>query len=512
MFGRFDVLTFPEVILAVASPLGRSARGIVRLSGQRTFDLLQPHLILQNTSREAGPDERSEEGPGIAPGRDEETERRGDEEGRRPGDEATVRRSDEGESPPCRRGAYRAILTGLLPADLPALALLFIAPQSYTGEHSAELQLAGNPLLLERIIDGLLDSARRRNIDARRAEAGEFTARAFMNGRMTLTEAEGVAATIAAQSDAELRAARLLTAGRLGELARALADRLAAALALVEAGIDFIDQEDVIAITAADLHAHLAALRDEIRRQLEHSVGLEQLEAIPWVVLTGAPNTGKSTLFNALLGHERAVVSDVAGTTRDVLAEPLTIDTDHGPAEVMLIDLAGFDLGDTALNEQMQALARGAIERAELVIRCVPADAPRAVVDAGALLARTKADLAPERLTAGAGEILVSALTGLGLEALRCAVADRLADRAVSLAADAIALRPRHEAALRSARRNLEEALALIELHEDERALREPELIASIMRSALDELASLAGDITPDDVLGRIFATFCVGK
>ena len=489
-------MTFPEVILAVASPPGRSARGIVRLSGDRTFDLLQPHLTLQEPPAEAGPDERSEEGPGIAGGRDE----------------ATERRSDGGESPPFSRGAYRAVLTGLLPSELPALALLFIAPHSYTGEHSAELQLPGNPLLLERIIDGLIASARRRNIDARRAEAGEFTARAFMNGRMTLTEAEGVAATIAAQSDAELRAARLLTAGRLGELARTLADRLATALALVEAGIDFTDQEDVIAITVSDLHAQLVTLRDEIRDQLARSVGMEQLEAIPWVVLTGAPNTGKSTLFNALLGHERAVVSDIAGTTRDVLAEPLTIATDHGPAEVMLIDLAGFDLRETALNEQMQALAREAIGRAELVIRCVPVDASPSAAGAGELVARMKADLASVQPVAGAGEIIVSALTGLGLEALRCAVADRLADRAVSLAADAIALRPRHEAALRSAMQNLDEALALIELHEDERALREPELIASIMRRALDDLASLAGDITPDDVLGRIFATFCVGK
>ncbi|MDY7108651.1 MAG: GTPase, partial [Planctomycetota bacterium] len=447
-----------------------------------------------------------------------------DEEKRRRSDGATERRSDEGsarsrrnsDSPPFPHGAHRAVLTGLLPGELPTLALVFIAPRSYTGEHAAELQLPGNPPLLERIIDALLASARRRGIDARRAEAGEFTARAYMNGRMTLTEAEGVAATIAARSDAELRAARLLTAGRLGALARALADRLAAALALVEAGIDFTDQEDVVPVAPAELHEQLAALRDEIRAQLAHAVGAEQLEAIPWVVLRGAPNTGKSTLFNALLGRERAVVSHLAGTTRDVLAEPLTIDTDHGPAEVMLVDLAGLDHAETALDAQMQALAHEAAARAELAVRCVPVDAPESSPHNGdvedELIARTKADLARRDFSAAEGEIVLSALTGRGLDDLRRRLAERLADRAVSLAADAIVLRPRHEAALRSAVDSLGEAIALIGPHVNERALRDPELIASSLRSALDDLASLAGDITPDDVLGRIFATFCVGK
>jgi tRNA modification GTPase len=495
-----------SVILAVASPPGRAARGIVRLSGAQTFDLLQPHLTLQTTRAEAGPDERRDEGGGIERGRDEETERRRD------GESAQRRQGDD--SPPFPRGVHRALLTGVLPGELPALALVFTAPQSYTGEDSAELQLPGNPLLLERIIDTLIASAGRRGIDARRAEAGEFTARAFMNGRMTLTEAEGVAATIAARSDAELRAARLLTAGRLGSLARSLADRLAAGLALVEAGIDFTDEEDVVPIPPIELHERVAAMRDDIRAQLAHAVGMEQLQAIPWVILLGEPNTGKSTLFNALLGRERAVVSDIAGTTRDVLAEPLTIDTDHGPAEVMLVDLAGLDRSATALNEQMQAVIREAMGRAELIIRCVPVDAPALTADdePDELVARTKADLAPSDFRAGKQEIVISAVTGLGLDDLRRHIADRLADRAVSLAADAIVLRPRHDAALRSAVANLDEAAVLIEPQRRDRVLRHPELIAAAMRSALDDLGSLAGDITPDDVLGRIFASFCVGK
>ena len=487
-------MTFPEIILAVASPPGRSARGTVRLSGEMTFHLLKPHLMLHAALGEAEPDEGSEEGPGITPSRDEGTKQQG----------------GETEPPPFPRGAHGAVLTGLLPGELPCLALIFHAPHSYTGEHSAELQLPGNPLLLGRVVDALIDSARRRAIDARRAAAGEFTARAFIGGKMTLAEAEGVAAMIAAQSDAELRAARLLSSGKLATFARSLSDRLAAALALVEAGIDFTDQEDVVPISPADLYAQVTALHDEVRAQMEHAIGMEQLEAIPWVVLNGAPNAGKSTLFNALLGHERAVVSDIAGTTRDVLAEPLTITTDHGPAEVMLIDLAGSDLQESVLNRQMQTVAQQALERAELIIRCVPVDEGDAVSPPDEILVRTKADLADDAAPAGA--ILVSAVTGRGLDDLVARIADRLADRAVSLAADAVALQPRHDAALRSALQGLAEAGALIAPHQHDHALTEPELVASALRLALDDLAALAGDVTADDVLGRIFATFCVGK
>ena len=242
--------------------------------------------------------------------------------------------------------------------------------------------------------------------------------------------------------------------------------------------------------------------------------GLQEMSeaAIPWVVLTGAANAGKSTLFNALLGRERAVVASIAGTTRDVLAEPLTITADHGPAEVMLVDLAGPVDDDSVLNRHMQAAAREAIERAELVIRCIPIDQPSEGPGGAEWIVRTKADLVDGDGSDKAGPISVSAVTGRGLEALRSAIAGRLGGRAVSLAGDALALRPRHETALRSAVRNLDEAIELIRPARAEHALPNPELIASAMRSALNELSALAGKVTPDDVLGRIFADFCVGK
>ena len=448
------------VILAVASPPGRSLRGIVRVSGDACFELLRPSFECPSRDR------------GVSP--------------------------------------TRFVADGL---DVACLALVFPGPRSYTGEDSVEIQFPGNPALLERVIEALLRSGRDRGIHARRAEAGEFSARAFLNGRMTLTAAEGVAATIAARSDAQLRAARLLAGDRLGVLAHELADSIAATLALVEAGIDFSDQEDVVSIAPGELVQRLVPSRDRVGTVLDRSVGIEQLDAIPRVVLTGAPNAGKSTLFNALLGHTRAVVSDVPGTTRDVLTEPLSIDTPHGAAEVMLVDLAGSVVAQSTLDEHMQSVAGQAIAGADLVLHCVPArareDTPpmTATTPDNEILVRTKCDLAPARGDGG-----VCALTGRGLDRLRDIIAEHLADRAVSLAADALALRPRHEAALQSARRNLQDAIDLVEPVGGTRTLPQSELVAASLRLALDDLAALAGDISPDDVLGRVFSTFCVGK
>lgn len=459
-------MTSSSTILAVASPPGRSLRGIVRVSGSDAFPLVAPHL-------DALP----------------------------------------------KRGMHAARLS-LGSLSLPTLVLVSPGPRSYTGEDSIEIQCPGNPDLLDRIIDSLLESARLRVLDARRAEPGEFTARAYLNGRLSLTQAEGVAMVIAARSDAHLRAGQMLLGGRLGELAHAVADELAAALALVEAGIDFTDQEDVVAIAPADLLSRLDSIIARLEEELRRAAGAEQLQAIPWVALRGPPNAGKSALFNALLGRERAVVSPVAGTTRDALAEPLVIPTSHGPAEVMLIDLAGLDPDDpAAMNRLMQDAAMQAAERAELILQCWPINEsaddppiPRPMA-APTINVRTKADLAasPARVDEQ-DSVFVSALTGAGLEKLKIAIAARLADRAVSLAADAVAIGPRHRQAMAEALAHLREAAAEASRAAEARSLPNPELVAAAMRAALNALAELAGDITPDDILGRVFSAFCVGK
>ncbi|MDG1899457.1 MAG: 50S ribosome-binding GTPase, partial [Phycisphaerales bacterium] len=294
-------------ILAVSSSPGRSARGLVRISGPRAFDLIARELLsafhAESVRREIRP--------------------------------ARLRFSG---------------------SELPVLLLTAPGPTTATGEDVVELQAPGNPLLLARIVDALVESGRSADFDVRLAEPGEFTARAFFNGRCSLTEAEGIAATIAACSDAQLRAASMLRTGRLGTVARELSESIASMLALVEAGIDFSDEEDVVAIPPDELVSRLEPIRDVIHGVLDRSIGMESLQSLPHVVLCGPPNAGKSTLFNALLGHERAIVSDRPGTTRDVLREPMDLSVGNAAArEVMLIDLAGIDpLDPSPLNHHMQ--------------------------------------------------------------------------------------------------------------------------------------------------------------
>lgn len=460
-----------DIILAVSSPPGRAVRGLLRASGPGTFELLG----------------------GVV-------------------DHVVNIRS---------RGLHRARLRLWNDRSIACLAISFAGPRSYSGEDTVELILPGNPDLLERIIDWLIERADAAGQLARRAGAGEFTARAFLNGRMSLLEAEGVNAMISARSEAELRAAGLLTAGALGELANDLMNDLAGALALVEAGIDFTDQEDVVAISPANLHARLGSITARLQGHLARSAPFEALQAIPWVVIAGAPNAGKSTLFNALLGRERAIVSPIAGTTRDVIAEPLALAAPDGTVrEVMLVDIAGLDAADDSfINIEMQQAAARALERAELILRCAAADdrdhdrTREAVLTTVDMAIMTKSDLlAPEVIATQLDCIAVSARDGIGLDALRSAIHERLADRAVSLASDALALLPRHESALGSALDSLTSALEQLESQQHANALAQPEIIASLMRLALDDLASLAGAITPDDILGRIFAGFCIGK
>ncbi|MBY0263002.1 MAG: 50S ribosome-binding GTPase, partial [Phycisphaerales bacterium] len=223
------------------------------------------------------------------------------------------------------------LATGL---GVPCWLLRFDGPRTYTGEDSAEIVLPGGPPLLERVITRLLQED-----GVREAGPGEFSARAFLNGRLSLAQAEGVAATIAARTDEQLLAAADLMSGRSGERARAWADQAAGLLALVEAGIDFTDQEDVVPIAPAALRERLGMLATKIEAGLGSVAGAEAPQGLPEVVLAG-----QSTLFNALLGRRRAVVSDVPGTTRDALVEELDLSRlAAGGPTVSLVDLAGLD-------------------------------------------------------------------------------------------------------------------------------------------------------------------------
>jgi len=369
-----------------------------------------------------------------------------------------------------------------------------------------ELQLPGNPALLERVIQLIM------NQGAHLAEPGEFTFRAYLSGKLDLTQAEGVAATIGAVNDAQLQAAHLLLDGQLGKFSRGLTDDLASTLALVEAGIDFTDQEDVVPISPKALDDRLSDLLARVNEIQNKSRSWGELEALPRVVLVGPPSSGKSTLFNALLGHQRAVASPTPGTTRDVLSEPLTLtDPARRKVQVMLVDIAGLDDPRNALDHDMQKLAHDAIKRADLLLSVSEvADGFTDITTAQPILRiASKADLHPPCPSA---DIAVSAHTGEGLEPLKTRIADVVATKGVSLSGEMLALQPRHEASIKSTAEYLIAARELLVSQIDQHALDDIELIAEQLRSALDDLASLGGQMTPDDVIGKVFATFCVGK
>ena len=470
-----------DTIVAVSSPPGRSGRGLVRVSGPGAMTILGSLLEPPDSSVEqlrAWP---------------------------RPRRLVT-----------CRLHLPAAESDQISPrrtVTLPAIIVFFPGPASFTGQDMIEVQCPGNPALLDRLIHHIVE------LGARLAEPGEFTFRAFLAGKLDLTQAEGVAATIAATSDTQLQAASLLREGRLGQFAGKLVADLAHGLALVEAGIDFVDQEDVVSITAGQLAEKLKHLSSRLSDLIAQSRPWGAIETLPKVVLVGPPSSGKSTLFNALLNRPRAVISPIAGTTRDVLAEPLILQNATGQAiECMLVDMAGLDTPHTALDRQAQEAAQRTIGHAELLLELC--DSPTNSTDAPptkpAIRIHAKADLIedsndPSRDGQGY-DITVSAKTGLGLDELRTLITRRLGNRTVSVSGQMLALQPRHEAALRCAAQHLQSAQQQLAAQPPQKGIQQVELIAASLRQAIDELAGLGGQMTPDDILGRVFATFCIGK
>ena len=447
-----------HTIAAIATASGRSDRAIVRLSGPRVSEILGRVLRSEPPSR-PGPHTACFHLPAASRGFSD-------------------------------------------PLPLPIALLIARAPRSYTGEDTAELVIPGNPPLAERVLNALLDAG------ATRAEPGAFSARAYLAGKLSLEQAEGIASLIAADRDEDMAAARAVLEGITGQRYANWLDRGAHLLALVEAGVDFTDQEDVVPIAPADLRAQLAMILDEIEAHLGPDAATEADRTAPVVVLAGPPNAGKSTLFNALLGHQRSVVSDTAGTTRDAIEEPLDLSADAaGAGEITLVDLAG--IGDRAtdpLDAEAQRRARAHVESADLVVACDPEGRfTNAPTDTPVLRVNTKADQAHGAL-AGA-DVAVCALDGWQVDALRRAIAD--ATTRAGGASRAVVV-PRHRRALREAAAGLERAIAAVD--PGARALDMPELVAGELRTALDALGSICGRVTPDDVIGRVFAAFCVGK
>ncbi len=392
--------------------------------------------------------------------------------------------------------------------ELPTLAVRLPGPASYTGEDTVELMPPCSPTLIAALVRAVLALP-----DVRHAEAGEFSARAYLNGRLTLHQAEGVAATIAAVTDAQLDASHRLLNGQSGRRYATLVDDLASALALVEAAADFAEEEHVVPINAGDLRSRLATMLDTLDAELQGRRGRENASARPLVVLAGAPNAGKTSLFNAMLGRARAVVSPTEHATRDAIVEPLTLDHPTiGRIACDLADLPGLpEMAEQPLDEAEQHGVRevidSAMERADVVLLCDPLarfDWPTAGTNT--LRLRTKADTLD---TDNPGCMAVSVRTGLNLESLRLALAEAIESARQD---DGAGLLPRHGALASFAAKALTRAARAADNDPAHGPPLAGELVAAEMRLALDALGELGGRVSPDEVLGRIFASFCVGK
>lgn len=387
------------------------------------------------------------------------------------------------------------------------LALYFPAPRSYTGEDVLELHAHGSPVVLDLLLKRICA------LGARLARPGEFTERAFLNGKLDLAQAEAVADLINAASAAAARAARRSLAGEFSQRVHALAERLTALRLYVEATIDF-PEEEIDFLSEARLAEGLAGLQADLADlQAATHQGVLLHEGMT-VVIAGPPNAGKSSLLNALAGEEAAIVSPVPGTTRDVLRAD--IDLGEG-LRLRVLDTAGLRESRDAIEAEGIRRARLALERADRVLLVLDAAAPDPAARAAAeaqlppRLPRTvihnKIDLTgqpPARHEDEAtAELYVSARTGAGLELLRAHLKESLGFQPAG--EGSFIARRRHLEALARAARHLAAAA--------ERArARQGELVAEELRLAQDALGEITGAVTPDDLLGRIFSTFCIGK
>ncbi len=386
-----------------------------------------------------------------------------------------------------------------------ALLTAFHAPASYTGEDVVEISCHGGILVTRRILELLLA------VGARSAEPGEFTQRAFLNGKLDLTQAEAVMDLIHAQSELAMQAATQQLEGRLGRTAEDLRTELIGLAAHLEAYIDFPD-EDISPDTGAALLGRMAAAQSQIRSLLDTAEHGRILRSGARTVICGAPNVGKSSLLNLLTGFERAIVSPVAGTTRDTIEEMLHI---HG-LPFRLVDTAGLREHTSDFIEQHgMERTRKELAQADVILEVVDGSVPQAEAHRVPLppgkkrahvVILNKADLGIHASWEGVPAVALSSASGQGVEALRSAMRDAAWSGATSPEAQMVAINARHQACFNRA------ALALGEAAEAFRSGEGTEFVALHVREAMQAVGEVTGRVDVEEILGVIFSTFCIGK
>ena len=458
-----------ETIVAIASPLGGAARGIVRLSGPNLRGCLEncfrpdPPLNMASLSRAV-----------VAPG--------------------VLWLDGFASAPPCQ-------------------LYLWPGTRSYTGQPVVEVHTLGSPPLLEAVVRAACRGG------ARPAEPGEFTLRAFLAGRIDLTQAEAVLGVIDACGAAELDAALKQLAGGLAGPLQRLRDDLLELLAHLEAGFDFAD-EDLPFIKVDELLGQLQAASTQVDELVTKLAFRGESAARVRVALVGPPNVGKSSLFNAMAGRQGAIVSDIAGTTRDYLTAELEMDG----VKIELIDTAGIDdrpdAGAMTVELSAQQMTQEQFRTAHVRIVCIEemeaADKKRDMkgnaVGSEEIIVLTKCDRAYVRLSsltgqAGKPDVLrTSAVTSDGIGQLKSTIRAAALRASMPQSEVVAGTAVRCGESLRFAAASLDSARAAVEAGLGE------ELIAAEVRVALNELGKVAGAVYTEDVLDRIFSRFCIGK
>jgi tRNA modification GTPase len=411
--------------------------------------------------------------------------------------------------PPRPRYAHRCVFRDAAGESIDdGLLIAFPAPHSYTGEDVVELHAHGSPQALACLLARCLE------LGARLARPGEYSERAYLEGKLDLAQAEAVADLIAAGSEAAARAARRSLDGEFSRAIEALAQQIIELRVWVEAAIDFPEEEidflasEELAQRFATATRTLEQLRTAARRGRVLADGLH-------VVILGAPNVGKSSLLNALAGHERAIVTPIAGTTRDLLAERIVVDG----LPLTLVDTAGLRATDDPVEREGVARAGREAARADLllwVIDARAATAPQTEADAllpalagiPRLIVHNKLDLSggePRTVTREDGvHVYLSALTGAGLDQLRQAL--RAAAGLGESLEGSFSAHQRHLDALARAAQHLDAARSQALVH------GRGELAAEDLRRAHEALGEITGPMQPDELLGEIFGRFCIGK